>query len=61
MRSAQASRQKRLVLNMTNPALVLLALVLFASIPFFFGAIIFAILAIFDFEITPEVEPDEED
>jgi hypothetical protein len=46
---------------MTNPALVLLALVLFASIPFFFGAIIFAILAIFDFEITPEVEPDEED
>jgi hypothetical protein len=46
---------------MTNPALILLALVLFATIPFFFGAVIFAILAIFDSEIEPEVEPDEED
>jgi hypothetical protein len=46
---------------MTNPALVFLALILFATIPFFFGAIIFAILAIFDSEIEPEVELDEED
>jgi hypothetical protein len=45
---------------MTNPALILLALALFAVIPLFFGAIIFAILAIFDFELEPEVEPDEE-
>jgi hypothetical protein len=46
---------------MTNPALILLALALFATIPFFFGAIILAILSIFDFEFEPEVEPDEED
>jgi hypothetical protein len=46
---------------MTNPALVFLALILFATIPFFFGALILAVLTIFDDETQPQLEPDEED
>jgi Na+/proline symporter len=52
---------KKVGIKLTNPALILLALVLFAIIPFLFGAIILAILSIFDFEFEPEIEPDEED
>jgi hypothetical protein len=47
--------------EMTNPALVFLSLILFAMIPFLFGALILAALALFDDEIQPQLEPDEED
>jgi Na+/proline symporter len=47
--------------KLTNPALVLLALILFAIIPFFFGAVILAVLTLFDDETQPQLEPDEED
>jgi Na+/proline symporter len=47
--------------KLTNPALVFLALILFALIPFFFGALILAVLTLFDDEIQPQLEPDEED
>ena len=46
---------------MTNPALVFLALILFAMIPFLFGALILAALTLFDDETQPQLEPDEED
>jgi hypothetical protein len=46
---------------MTNPALVFLAFILFATIPFFFGALILVLLTIFDDETQPQLEPDEED
>jgi Na+/proline symporter len=47
--------------KLTNPALVFLALILFAIIPFFFGAVILAVLTLFDDETQPQLEPDEED
>jgi len=46
---------------MSNPALVLLAFVLFLTIPLFFGAVILTVLSLLDFEYALDTEDDDEE
>lgn len=44
-----------------NPALIILWILFFISIPLFAGAFLLGMLSFFDDEILPQLEDDEED